>query len=112
MGILAIKKGNYADAVSNLNRASKKDFNLALAQLLNGQNDAAKATIDNMKPEELQWIHYYIRAIVGARSSNQDLMTTNLTRAVQLNAGVREMAKNDVEFIKFWSNPVFQGAIR
>jgi Flp pilus assembly protein TadD len=112
MGILAIKKGNYADAVSNLNKAAKKDFNLPLAQILNGQADAAKTSIDNMKPEELTWMHYYLRAIIGARTSNQDLMTTNLTRAVQLKAEVREMAKTDMEFFKYWSNPVFQGAIR
>jgi tetratricopeptide (TPR) repeat protein/outer membrane protein OmpA-like peptidoglycan-associated protein len=112
MGIIAIKKGNYSDAVSNLNKASKKDFNLPLAQLLNNQNDAAKSSIDNMKPEELTWIHYYLRAIVGARTANQDLMTTNLTRAIQMDASVRERAKNDYEFAKFWSNPAFQGAIR
>jgi hypothetical protein len=39
-------------------------------------------------------------------------MTTNLTRAVQLSADARTMAKDDVEFIKFWANPVFQSAIR
>jgi tetratricopeptide (TPR) repeat protein/outer membrane protein OmpA-like peptidoglycan-associated protein len=112
MGILAVKNGNYADAVSNFNKSNKKDFNLALAQLLNGQADAAKATIDNMKPEEMTWECYYLRAIIGARTSNQDLMTTNLTRAIQINANVRNMAKDDVEFIKFWGNPAFQGAIR
>lgn len=112
MGILAIKKGDYAGAVSNLNKASKKDFNLPLAQILNGQPDAAKATIDNLKPEELTWMHYYLRAIAGARTANQDVMSTNLTRAVQMNAEVREMAKTDMEFFKYWSNPVFQGAIR
>lgn len=112
MGIIAIKKGDYAGAVSNLNKATKKDFNLPLAQILNGQPDAAKTTIDNLKPEELTWMHYYLRAIIGARTSNQDLMSSNLTRAVQMNPQVREMAKNDMEFFKYWSNPVFQGAIR
>jgi hypothetical protein len=112
MGILAIKKGNYADAVSNFNKSNKKDFNLALAQLLNGQADAAKVTIDNMKPEEMTWECYYLRAIIGARTSNQDLMTTNITRAIQINAEARTRAKDDVEFIKFWANPAFQGAIR
>jgi Flp pilus assembly protein TadD len=112
MGVLAIKKGDYAAAVSSFNKSNKKDFNMALAQLLNGQNDAAKATIDNMKPEEMTWECYYLRAIIGARSANQDLMTTNLTRAIQINANVRNMAKEDVEFIKYWSNPAFQGAIR
>jgi tetratricopeptide (TPR) repeat protein len=112
MGVIAIKKGNYADAVSNLNKASKKDFNLALAQLLNGNAADAKTTIDNMKPEEMTWECYYIRAIAGSRTSNQDVMTTNLTRAIQLNADLRTKAKNDVEFIKYWSNPAFQAAIR
>lgn len=112
MGVIAIKKGNYSEAVSNLNKASKKDFNLALAQLLNGNAADAKTTIDNMKPEEMGWECYYIRAIAGARTSNQDVMTTNLTRAVQLNADLRNKAKNDVEFISYWSNPAFQAAIR
>jgi tetratricopeptide (TPR) repeat protein len=112
LGIMDIKKGDYASAVSNLNKANKKDFNLPLAQLLNGQAEAAKASINGLKPEELTWMHYYIVAIVGARTANQDVLTTNLTRAVQLNAGVREMAKTDMEFFKFWSNPAFQGAIR
>lgn len=112
MGVIAIKKGNYSEAVSNLNKASKKDFNLALAQLLNGNAAAAKTTIDNMKPEEMTWECYYIRAIAGARTSNQDVMTTNLTRAIQLNADLRQKAKNDVEFMNYWSNPAFQGAIR
>lgn len=112
LGVIAIKKGNYADAVANLNKASKKDFNLALAQLLNGSAADAKTTIDNMKPEELTWECYYIRAIAGARMANQDVMNTNLTRAIQVNVDVRAKAKNDVEFIKYWSNPAFQAAIR
>lgn len=112
LGVMAIKRGNYTEAVSQLNKSGAKDFNLALAQLLNGDANAAQTTINNMKPEDLTWNCYYLRAIIGARTSNQDLMTTNLTRAVQLNAEVRAMAKDDVEFIKYWSNPVFQSAIR
>lgn len=112
VGVIAIKKGNYSEAVSNLNKANKKDFNLALAQLLNGSPADAKTTIDNMKPEEMTWECYYIRAIAGARMSNQDVMNTNLTRAIQMNAELREKAKRDVEFMSYWSNPAFQGAIR
>jgi Tfp pilus assembly protein PilF len=112
LGVLAIKTGNYPEAVSQLTKSGAKDFNLALAQLLNGDANAAKATIDNMNPDRLNWKSYYLRAIIGARTNNQDLMTTNLTRATQLDANVRNMAKEDVEFIKFWSNPAFQTAIR
>lgn len=112
LGIMAIKQGNYTEAVNQFNKSGKKDFNFALAQLLNGDAAAAQSTIDNMKPEELTWNCYYLRAIIGARTNNQDMMSTNLTRSVQLNAEVRAMAKDDVEFIKFWSNPIFQSAIR
>jgi hypothetical protein len=65
-----------------------------------------------MKPEEMTWECYYVRAIAGARMANQDVMNTNLTRSIQLNAELRNKAKNDVEFIKYWSNPAFQAAIR
>jgi Flp pilus assembly protein TadD/outer membrane protein OmpA-like peptidoglycan-associated protein len=112
MGLLAIKTGNYSEAVSQLKKSGKKDFNMALAQLLNGDASGAKATIDGMDPEKLTWNCYYLRAIIGARTSDQDMLNTNLTRSVQLNGDVRNMAKDDVEFIKYWNNPTFQAAIR
>lgn len=112
LGVMNIKKGNYAEALNQLNKSGVKDFNLALAQLLNGNYDQAKSTIDNMKSESMTWECYYLRAIIGARTNNQDLISANLTKAVQLNANVRTQAKADVEFIKFWGNPVFEGAIR
>lgn len=111
-GIIAIKKGDYAGAVSNFKKAGKMDYNYALAQILNGDAAGGKATLDNMKPEELTADHYYLRAIAGARMNNAEVVTTNLTRAVQLKGEVRTMAKEDVEFIKFFGNPAFEGAIR
>lgn len=111
-GLIAIKKGDYANAVSLFNKSGKKDFNTALAQLLNGDATGAKNTIDNMKPEQMTWDLYYLRAIAGARMNNAEVVTTNLTRAVQMRAEVRQMAKEDVEFIKFFGNPTFEGAIR
>lgn len=110
--IIAIKKGDYATAVSLFNKSGKKDFNTALAQLLNGDAAGAKTTIDNMTQEQMTWDLYYLRAIAGARLNKADVVTTNLTRAVQLNANVRAMAKDDVEFIKYFGNPEFEGSIR
>jgi len=112
MGIIAIKKGQYSEAVSYFTKSGKKDFNSALAQMLNGDVNGAVSTIDGMKPEDLTWKCYYLKAIAGARNNNQDMLTTNLTRAVELNADLRSKAKKDVEFIKFWNNPAFQTAIR
>ncbi|MFN4083548.1 MAG: tetratricopeptide repeat protein [Bacteroidia bacterium] len=112
LGLIAIKKGDFAAAVNNFNKSGVKDFNTALAQLLNGDANGAKATIDNLNPDELKWNHFYLRAICGARMNNQDVLTTNLARAVALNGNVRNLAKTDAEFIKFFNNPLFEGAIR
>lgn len=112
MGVLAIKRGNYADAVSAFNQSGKKDFNTALADLLNGNNDGCKTTLDNLKPEEKDWSAYYLRAVCAARMGSSDDAAANLTRAVQMNPDVRNMAKDDVEFMKMWDNPAFQGAVK
>lgn len=112
LGVLDIKAGNYSSAVNNFTKSGKSDFNVALAQLLNGNAAGAKATIDGINPDELTWEHYYLRAICGARMNSQDVCTTNLAQAVSKNGSVRNMAKDDVEFRKFFSNPLFEAAIR
>ncbi|MFN5545360.1 MAG: tetratricopeptide repeat protein, partial [Bacteroidota bacterium] len=96
-GVIAIKRGNYSEALSLLGKSGATDFNYALAQLLNGNNEGAKQTLDNMKSEDMSWECYYLRAIIGARTGNQDLISPNLTKAVQINANVRQHAKADVE---------------
>ncbi|NJK98377.1 MAG: hypothetical protein HC905_28780 [Bacteroidales bacterium] len=40
------------------------------------QNDAALATLNNIKSEDA--IVYYLRAIVGARTANTDMLYNNL----------------------------------
>jgi Flp pilus assembly protein TadD len=112
MGVLAIKRGNYPEAVSYFGQSGKKDFNTALADLLNGNNDGCKTTLDNMTAEQKDWSAYYLRAICAARAGSSDDAAANLTRAVQMNPDVRNLAKDDVEFMKMWDNPAFQGAIK
>ncbi len=112
LGVYDIKNGNYASAVANFRKSGKNDFNVALAQLLNGDANGCKTTIDNMNPESLTWEHFYLRAIAGARMNNQDVTTTNIARAVVLNGNVRNMAKDDLEFRNYFNNPLFEAAIR
>jgi tetratricopeptide (TPR) repeat protein len=112
LGVLNIKKGNYSEAINNLNKSGVKDFNAALAELLNGNTDGCKTILDNLKPESKDWSCYYLRAVASARANNSDETAANLTRSIQLNADVRNMAKEDVEFMKMWINPAFQGAIK
>jgi tetratricopeptide (TPR) repeat protein len=112
IGVLDIKAGNYSAAVNNFTKSGKSDINVALAQLLSGNATGAKTTIDNLNPDDLTWEHYYLRAICGARMNSQDVCTTNLAQAVAKNGTARTMAKDDVEFRRFFSNPLFEAAIR
>jgi tetratricopeptide (TPR) repeat protein len=112
LGLLAVKNGNYSNAVSYFKQSGVKDFNAALAELLNGSTINCKSIIDGINPDDLKWNHYYLRAIAAARTSNLEDVAANLTKAVSINSDVRNLAKSDVEFLKLFSNPLFQGAIR
>lgn len=112
LGLLAVKNGNYAEAVASFTKSKVNDFNTALAQLLNGNTAGCKATIDGLNPDDLKWNHYYLKAVAAARSANAEEVAANLLRAISTNSEVRNMAKSDMEFAKMFSNPLFQGAIR
>jgi tetratricopeptide (TPR) repeat protein len=112
LGLLAVKNGNYDDAVSSFKNSKINNFNTALALLLNGNAAGCKATIDGLNPDELKWNHYYLRAVAAARSNNADDVAANLIKAIGANSEVRNLVKSDMEFAKMFSNPLFQGAIR
>jgi hypothetical protein len=112
LGLFAIKKGNYPLAVSCFQKSGKSDFNSALATLLNGDANGAKTAIDNMDTDKLTWDLYYLRAVCGARLNSQDVVTTNIARAVSLDAKARTLAKDDMEFRSFFNNPLFEAATR
>ncbi|MEA3496286.1 MAG: hypothetical protein U9R42_09650 [Bacteroidota bacterium] len=107
--ILNIKTADYDLAVSTFEE-NRYDYNRALAFTLNKDFEGAKNVID--KIEDKTAIDFYLRAIVGARSKDIDLLTTSLTRAIKLDSSLREKAKGDYEFKKYWTKPEFENAIR
>lgn len=106
-GIINIIKGNYADAVSNYSGVNS--FNAALAKLMNGDNSIG-ATIDGSNDKD-EALSYYLKAVAGARSGDNDMMINNLKTACSKDASLKAKAKGDVEFIKSWENADFQGAV-
>lgn len=108
LGIINIKKGNYAAAVSSLN--AEKSYNLALAQLLNGNADAALSTLDASKDKDSAR-GYYLKAIIGARKGDVNLLVNNLKNCVAKDASYKAKAKEDMEFAKYKSNSEFAGAV-
>lgn len=108
LGIINIKKGNYAAAISNL--SNEKSYNLALAQLLNGNADEALATLDASKDKDSAR-GYYLKAIIGARKGDINLMVNNLKNCIAKDASYKAKAKEDMEFAKYKSNSEFLGAV-
>lgn len=109
IAICAIRLGQWEEATGKMNEVDG-NFNKALAFVLNKNYSAAERETD--KIDEKSAAVYYLRAIIGARTDNRDMMTTGLTRAVAADAKFREMAKNDAEFIKHWNQDYFKVAIR
>lgn len=96
-GIISIQNGDYGTAISNF--GSEKTFNVALAQVLNGDNSGAKATMDASGDES--GIAYYLRAIIAARSNNGSEVTSNLKKAVEKDGTLKSKAQDDLEFRNF-----------
>lgn len=94
LGNLSIAKGNYAQAEEYF----KDSYNnsAALAQLLNKNYAAAKATLNNIKnPNGLT---SYLHAIVSARQGNKYAANSYLKEALQKDPSLKAYADNDLEF--------------
>jgi Flp pilus assembly protein TadD len=108
MGIINILKGNYTAAVSNF--GSENSFNAALAKLLAGNFDAALQTIDASKDKDSA-MGYYLKAIIGARKGDVNLMNNSLKSAIAKDASIKKMAAEDREFIKFKDDSNFKSIV-
>jgi Flp pilus assembly protein TadD len=109
LGIIAITRGEYDKAVNYL--GDIKCNNLALAQLLKGDVNNAKATLDALKPCP-QGKHGYLKAVVGARLDDKSYMLAGLREAISANPEWKAYAKNDVEFAKYFADDAFKAAIQ
>jgi Flp pilus assembly protein TadD len=109
-GVIAITKGEYDKAVNLF--GTEPCFNLALAQLLKGDVNKAKATLDSMKEMCKCGKPSYLKAVVGARLDNKDYMLGGLREAVGFNADWKAYAKTDLELAKFWNDDTFKSVVQ
>lgn len=107
LGLVNIAEGNYQKAV-NLLSGYKCDYNLGLAQILNGDNNAASSTLqcanENANTD-------YLLAVVNARQGNKSGMLNYLTKAVKMDGSLAEKASKDREFIKYFNEPDFKALV-
>jgi tetratricopeptide (TPR) repeat protein len=104
LGTIAIHDGKYDQAVNLL--GEKPSMNLALAQLLKGDFNKAKATMDAVKPCKCG-APSYLKAVIAARSDNRDGVMNNLREAVGYNVAWKNYAQTDLEFAKFFNDETF-----
>ena len=108
IGLIDIQDGKYADALTNFGTA--KSFNVGLAKVLSGDLDGAASTIDGSSEKE-DALSYYLKAIIGARKGNKDMMINNLRTATSKDPSLKAKAKTDVEFLKYREDADFQGIV-
>lgn len=108
LGICAIQDGDYTNAVSWM--SGFDTFNTALGVLLSGDNDGALEIINKSEDAETA-AGYYLKAIIGARTNNNDLVINNLKAAIAADGSLKAMAKEDREFVGYWDNSDFQSIV-
>jgi tetratricopeptide (TPR) repeat protein len=110
LGVIAVTQGKYDEAVNYF--GTEPCFNLALAQLLKGDVNKAKLTLDSMKEMCKCGKPSYLKAVVGARLEDRDYMLNGLREAVGFNAELKALAKTDLEFAKYWNDDTFKSTVQ
>jgi tetratricopeptide (TPR) repeat protein len=108
MGILEVRNGKYADAVTDF--GDYKGHNKALAQLLSGNAGSVKETIDASNEKDMAY-SYYLKAVAAARQGNNAEVMTNLKTAIEKDNALKAYAKDDAEFLKLRADGGFTGLV-
>jgi tetratricopeptide (TPR) repeat protein len=108
LGIVSIHKGDYDAAMRYFGNSTT--CNAALAKILAEKYDAALATL-NANTKEVGF-KYYLKAICGARTADNDLLFDSLRKAVELDGSLKEAAAKDMEFAKFLEDATFKSIIQ
>ncbi len=109
LGNLKVRQGDYTAASSYYGSANSCTYNSALSATLAGNYDLAKKNVD-CAPQNANT--YYLKAIIGARTNNLEMLTTNLTRSIREDASLRTRATKDLEFKKYMETDAFKVAVK
>ena len=108
MGLVKIQSADYADALANMD--GNNTLNVAIAKIVSGDAAGALEVIDAAENNDSA-LAYYLKAIVGARTNNSDLVFSNLKTAMEKDAEFKTKASKDREFVKYFLNADFKAMI-
>ena len=103
LGNLYIAQGEYGRAAALLK--GKNTNSALLAQVLNKNYVAARETLENMENPDA--MTHYIKAVLGARTSNVAFVYDGLKKAVELDPSLAKKAMGDLEFAKYVKDSTF-----
>ena len=103
IGLIQIEEGKYEEAITSM--GDTKSYNYALANILAEHYDVASDAIDELDLNDAK--SYYLKAIIGARTFNTEMVMENLKKSFEKDATLKDVAKKDREFIKFFENSDF-----
>jgi tetratricopeptide (TPR) repeat protein len=97
LGVYYLKQGDNAAAARAF--GDSKSNNAALAQILTKDYTKAKSTLAGITNPDATT--YYLTAVLGARTNNESMITSNLRQAIKLDSSLASKAANDLEFANF-----------
>jgi len=108
LGTIKIIQGNYSEAITHF--GNQVEVNAALAKLLAKDNAGALSTLNAIRTNEP--IVSYLRAIVGARNQDANLLMENLRNATSRSAELKANARKDVEFARYFQDNTFRTIVQ
>lgn len=116
LGLVYAVEGNYDKALAHFDRIenvrSRMLYNIGLTKLLaqdfSGAEEDLRAFV-RAHPDQV-W-GYYLLAVVGARTNNLDMATSNIRKVCDMDEEACEYAEDDLEFAIFEDNDEFEDAL-
>lgn len=97
LGTLYVAQGKYDQAASLLSKAGTNST--ALAQILAKDYSGARSTLNAIK--DANAMTYYLKSVLGARTSDASAITSNLAKAISLDKSLISKAASDLEFVNY-----------
>ena len=101
VGLIQIEEGKYEESITSMGET--KSYNFVLANILAENYDDATDALEGMTYAK----SYYLKAIIGSRTANTEMVLENLKLAIEKDASLKDLAKKDREFIKYFENSDF-----
>ena len=78
--------------------------------MMAGDNNSALKDLEAFERPNCYYKEY-LKAVIGARTAKENLLFDSLKEACSINPEMKEKAKNDMEFAKYFEDPKFKAIV-